>query len=72
MKRLYFFVLLLLIPLTYANLEFDFQTPMGVDLSNHIMTLKFGNEFQKISLISNLYELTLPDGTYHFEVITQI
>ncbi|NQV91988.1 hypothetical protein HQ489_05950 [Candidatus Woesearchaeota archaeon] len=69
MKKLYILVILLLLPLTYANVEFEFQTPLGEDLSKHIVTLQYGDNVQKAVLDSKIYGLTLPDATYNFEVI---
>jgi uncharacterized membrane protein len=69
MKKLYLLVILLLIPLTYANVELEFQTPSGEDLSKHIVTLQYGDNVQKSVLDSKIYSLTLPDAMYNFEVI---
>ena len=69
MKKLYLLLILLLLPLTYANVEFEFQTPSFEDLSKHIMTLQYEENVNKAVLDSNTYHLTIPDGTYHFEAI---
>lgn len=70
MKKRYFLILLLLIPLALADpLTISFNSPDNQDFTNYFLTLKIDSIAQKEVLQSPSITLDLPAGTYQTEAI---
>jgi len=67
-KRL-FALFLVLLPLSFAQVELDFTTIDNGDLSNHIVQIDFGKQKHVSILDSNVLHLNMPDGKYAAKII---